>query len=96
MMGFFNFLKGFGKGAARVGVVVGIPALETFLPQSKPIVELIKQAVSHHNEDFSVESFLKTALPVVQEEAKFSDAQMPFIAGLITAAVESAVSELAK
>lgn len=89
-MGWGSFFKKFGKGAAEVGIRVGIPALETFMPASRPVVGIILDATEHHGEKFNAELFLASALPAVQKQAQFTDLQMVYVAALVQAAVAAA------
>jgi hypothetical protein len=73
----------------RVGTQVGIPALETFVPLSRPIVGQIKKAVDHHGQPFSVEELIAATLPEVQPYARFTPEQLPYVAALIQVALDT-------
>jgi hypothetical protein len=83
--------------AGKIGLQVGLPALETFVPASRPIVERVIEATKHHDEKFDARSFIKAALPIVAEEVKdvppFSPEQLTIISALIQAALEMDISK---
>jgi len=84
----FNWGK-FGRILLKVGTQVGIPALETFVPLSKPIVAQIKKATDKHGSQFSIEELIAITLPEVQPYARFTPEQLPYVAALIQVALDS-------
>jgi hypothetical protein len=88
----FNWGK-FGKALLKIGTTVGIPALETFVPQAAPIVAKIKAAIDHHGQPFSVNELIAVALPEVQPYAKFTVEQLPYVAALVELALETAIKK---
>jgi hypothetical protein len=89
-MGFWDVFKKVGVTAGKIGLQVGVPALETFVPLSKPVIARIQEAISHSGEAFDAETFLKTALPIALAEVKnvpqFSPDQIAIIHALVEAA----------
>ena len=84
-----GFWSKFGKILLNVGTQVGIPALETFIPASRPIVEQIKKATDKHGKTFTIEELVSVILPEVQPYAKFTPEQLPYIAAIIQIALEA-------
>jgi hypothetical protein len=89
-MGFWNVFKKVGVTAGKIGLQVGIPALETFVPLSKPVIDKIQEAISHSGEAFDAKTFLKSALPIAMAEVRntpqFSTEQITVIHAIIEAA----------
>lgn len=79
----------FFRSAGKVAAKVGLPALETFVPASRPIVEQVKRVVDTHGKQFSPEEFLRAVLPELQPLARFAPEQIPFVLAIVEMALES-------
>jgi hypothetical protein len=84
-----GFWSKFGRAALNIGTQVGIPALETFVPASAPIVYRIKAAIDHHGQPFALEELIAGILREVQPLANFSPEQLPYVAAAVRVALES-------
>jgi hypothetical protein len=97
-MGFWQVLKRIGTTAGKVGLEVGIPALETYVPLSKPILDRLKQALQHSGEHFDAQSFIKAALPIAMSEVQavpnFTPAQITVIHAIVDAAFAAGKASL--